>query len=59
MDFVFWPSGWLHGKSHAHLTRGKEARRRQRQEVYIPLIHRPGKEAQADFFEVVAEVNGQ
>lgn len=34
-------------------------RRRQRQEVYIPLIHRPGEEAQVDFFEVVAEVDGQ
>jgi transposase len=34
-------------------------RRRQRQEVYIPLIHRPGEEAQVDFFEVVVEVDGQ
>ena len=34
-------------------------RRRQRQEVYIPLIHRPGEEAQVDFFEVVVEVGGQ
>jgi transposase len=34
-------------------------RRRQRQEVYIPLLHRPGEEAQVDFFEVVAEVDGQ
>jgi transposase len=33
--------------------------RRQRQEVYIPLIHRPGEEAQVDFFEVVVEVDGQ
>ena len=34
-------------------------RRRQRQEVYIPLIHRAGGEAQADFFEVTAELGGQ
>jgi transposase len=34
-------------------------RRRQRQEVYIPLIHRAGEEAQVDFFEVVVEIGGQ
>lgn len=33
--------------------------RRQRQEVYIPLIHRPGDSAQVDFFEVTVEENGQ
>ena len=33
--------------------------RRQRQEVFIPLIHRPGEEAQVDFFEVTVEVGGQ
>jgi transposase len=33
-------------------------RRRQRAEVYIPLVHRPG-EAQIDFFEVVVEVGGE
>jgi transposase len=33
-------------------------RRRQRAEVYVPLIHRPG-EAQIDFFEVVVEVGGE
>jgi transposase len=33
--------------------------RRQRQEVYIPLIHRPGEEAQVDFFEVTVELGGQ
>ena len=33
--------------------------RRQRAEVYIPLVHRPGEEAQVDFFEVVVEVDGQ
>jgi transposase len=33
--------------------------RRQRQEVFIPLIHRPGEEAQVDFFEVTVEVDGQ
>jgi transposase len=34
-------------------------RRRQRQEVYIPLIHRPGDEAQVDLFEMVVDVDGQ
>jgi hypothetical protein len=33
-------------------------RRRQRAEVYVPLINRPG-EAQIDFFEVVVEVSGE
>jgi transposase len=33
-------------------------RRRQRAEVYVPLIHRPG-EAQVDFFEVMVEVGGE
>jgi|SRR6516165_4914099 transposase len=33
-------------------------RHRQRQEVYIPLVHRPGEEAQVDFFEVVVELGG-
>jgi hypothetical protein len=33
-------------------------RRRQRQEVYVPLVHRPG-EAQVDFFEVVVELGGE
>ena len=33
-------------------------RRRQRAEVYVPLVHRPG-EAQVDFFEVVVEVGGE
>ena len=33
--------------------------RRQRAEVYIPLVHRPGDEAQVDFFEVTVEVAGQ
>jgi transposase len=33
-------------------------RRRQRAEVYVPLINRPG-EAQIDFFEVVVEVDGE
>jgi transposase len=31
---------------------------RRQQEVFIPLIHRPGDEAQVDFFEVVVCVNG-
>ncbi len=34
-----------------------EVRRRQ-MEVFIPLVHRPGDEAQVDFFEVVVRVNG-
>ncbi len=33
-------------------------RRRQRREVYVPLVHRPG-EAQVDFFEVVVELGGE
>lgn len=32
--------------------------RRRRAEVFIPLIHRPGDEAQVDFFEVTVEVAG-
>lgn len=32
--------------------------RRQRAEVYIPLVHRPGEEAQVDFFEVTVEEGG-
>ena len=33
-------------------------RRRQRAEVYVPLVHR-SSEAQIDFFEVVVEVGGE
>jgi transposase len=33
-------------------------RRRREAEVYIPLVHRPGEEAQVDFFEVTVEENG-
>lgn len=33
-------------------------RRRQRTEVYVPLIHRAGDEAQVDFFEVTVELGG-
>jgi len=33
-------------------------RRRQRAEVYVPLVYHPG-EAQVDFFEVVVEVDGE
>ncbi len=32
--------------------------RRERAEVYIPLIHRPGEEAQVDFFEVTVDESG-
>jgi transposase len=34
-------------------------KRRKEAEVYIPLIHRPGEEAQADFFEVTIEEDGE
>ncbi len=34
-------------------------RRRQRAEVFVPLVHRPGEEAQVDFFEVTVEEGGQ
>ena len=34
-------------------------RRRKRAEVFIPLVHRPGEEAQVDFFEVTVEEDGQ
>ncbi|MCA1717189.1 MAG: IS21 family transposase [Actinobacteria bacterium] len=34
-------------------------RRRQRAEVFVPLVHRPGEEAQVDFFEVTVEEDGQ
>lgn len=33
-------------------------KKRQAAEVYIPLVHRPGEEAQVDFFEIVVEING-
>ena len=33
--------------------------RRQRQETFVPLVHRPGDSAQVDFFEVTVEVNGE
>ena len=33
-------------------------KRRREAEVYIPLIHRPGDEAQADFFEVTVDEAG-
>jgi transposase len=36
----------------------REKRRRQA-EVFIPLIHRPGEEAQVDFFEVTVEEDGE
>jgi transposase len=32
--------------------------RRQSAEVFIPLVHRPGEEAQVDFFEVTVELGG-
>lgn len=33
--------------------------RRQRAEVFVPLVHRPGDEAQVDFFEVTVELGGE
>lgn len=33
--------------------------RRQREEVYVPLVHRPGEEGQVDFFEVTVVVAGE
>lgn len=33
--------------------------RRQRAEVYIPLVHRPGDEAQVDYFAATVELNGE
>lgn len=33
-------------------------RRRQAAEVYVPLVHRPGDEAQVDFFDVRVDVAG-
>ena len=33
--------------------------RRRRAEVYVPLVHRPGESAQADFFEVSVELAGE
>jgi Integrase core domain len=34
-------------------------KRRKEAEVFVPLIHRPGDEAQVDFFEVSVEENAQ
>lgn len=34
-------------------------KRRAAQEMYVPLVHRPGDEAQVDFFEVTVEVGGE
>lgn len=33
-------------------------KRRRKAEVFIPLVHRPGDEAQVDFFEVTADLDG-
>ena len=33
--------------------------RRERSEVYVPLVHRPGDGAQVDFFEVTVELSGE
>ncbi|MCA1837314.1 MAG: IS21 family transposase [Actinobacteria bacterium] len=34
-------------------------KRRQKAEVFIPLVHRPAEEAQVDFFEVAVEEDGE
>jgi len=34
-------------------------RRRQAVEVYVPLVHRPGDEAQVDFFDVTVEIGSE
>jgi transposase len=34
-------------------------RRRQSEEVYVPLVHRAGDEAQVDFFDVTVEMAGE
>lgn len=34
-------------------------RRRQKAEVFVPLAHRPGEQAQVDFFEVSVEEDGE
>jgi transposase len=34
-------------------------KRRQKAEVFVPLVHWPGDEAQVDFFEVTVELGGQ
>jgi transposase len=34
-------------------------KRRREAEVFVPLVHRPGEEAQVDFFEVSVEEGGQ
>lgn len=33
--------------------------RRERREVFVPLVYRPGEVAEVDFFEVVVEVQGE
>lgn len=33
--------------------------KRRRQEVFVPLVYRPGELAEVDFFEVLVEVGGQ
>ena len=34
-------------------------KRRRKQEVYVPLVHRPGEDGQVDFFEVTVEEKGE
>ena len=34
-------------------------RKRRSREVYVPLVHRPGEEAQVDFFELVVDLGNE
>ena len=53
---ALWEDGYEVGLTtvRAYLAEKKRAAA----EVFIPLVHRPGDEAQVDFFEVTVEVNG-
>lgn len=53
---ALWEEGYQVGLSMIHEY--LRERRRQRAEVYVPLVHHPG-EAQVDFFEVVVEIGGE
>jgi transposase len=47
-------------KISARMVRGEVAEwKRQRQEVFVPLVYQPGDLAEVDFFEVLVDVGGQ
>ncbi len=48
--------GYQVGKTTVHEYLAEK--KRQKAEVFIPLVHRAGEEAQVDFFEVTVEVKG-